>query len=197
MTSDPRGQVTRILDDLQGANRQEVFERLLPLVYDELRLVARARLSHERQGHTLQATALVHEAYIRLLSGDAPPWNDRAHFFRAAAEAMRRILIDHARGRQRGKRGGDWLRVTLTGLAGSPLGTDLDPTQLLALHAALEKLAQLDERQARVVELRFFAGMPLEEVAQALGISEATVKRDWALARAWLLKELGEGKPRA
>jgi RNA polymerase sigma factor (TIGR02999 family) len=191
MTSDPRGQVTRILDDLQGANRQEVFERLLPLVYDELRLVARARLSHERQGHTLQATALVHEAYIRLLSGDAPPWNDRAHFFRAAAEAMRRILIDHARKKGRIKRGGGRVHVTLGDVE---VGAGLPLEDLLALDEAIRRLEGQDPRMAEIVRLRFFAGLSIEETAKALEVSERTVKREWAVARAWLFEAMRESE---
>jgi RNA polymerase sigma factor (TIGR02999 family) len=191
MTSEPRGPVTQILDDLHGADRREVFERLLPLVYDELRMIARARLSHERQGHTLQPTALVHEAYIRLLSGDAPPWNDRIHFFRAAAEAMRRILIDHARKKGRIKRGGGRVQVTLGEVA---TGQGIPLEDLLALDDAIQRLEGQDPRMAEIVRLRFFAGLSVEETAKALEVSERTVKREWAVARAWLFEAMRESE---
>jgi RNA polymerase sigma-70 factor (ECF subfamily) len=187
MTSQQPGQVTQILDDLSGSNRREVFDRLLPLVYDELRIIARGRLHHERQGHSLQATALVHEAYIRMLAGDGPSWNDRGHFFSAAAEAMRRILIDHARKRGRDKRGGGRIQVTLgdvEGVAGLPF------EDLLALDDAIQRLEGQDPRMAEIVRLRFFAGLSVEETAKALEVSERTVKRDWAVARAWLFEAM-------
>jgi RNA polymerase sigma factor (TIGR02999 family) len=191
MTAESRGPITQILDDLQGADRQEVFEHLLPLVYDELRMIARARLRHERQGHTLQPTALVHEAYIRLLSGDAPPWNDRIHFFRAAAEAMRRILIDHARKKGRIKRGGGRFQVTLGDVA---TGQGIPLEDLLALDDAIQRLEGQDPRMAEIVRLRFFAGLSVEETAKALEVSERTVKREWAVARAWLFDAMRESE---
>ncbi len=181
--------VTGILAAARGASRQDVMERLLPVVYDELRGLARAQLRRERPDHTLQPTALVHEAYLRLLAGANLPWNDRQHFFRAAAEAMRRILIEHARKRGRVKRGGRQIRVDLSGidLAGEP---DLD--QLLALDDAFRRLEQQDPEAADVVRLRFFAGLSVEETAHATGLSERTVKREWAFARAWLYEALRE-----
>jgi RNA polymerase sigma factor (TIGR02999 family) len=182
---------TEIVADLSrvdrpaGSSPDDLFEA----VYDPLRELARRYLRRERPGHTLQPTALVHEAYFKLVDQSRVDWKGRTHFFAVGAKAMRRILIDYARSRKRAKRGGDWLRVTLSGLAAPPFG-DLDPTQLLELHSALEKLAQLDERQARVVELRFFAGLKMSEVAKVLGVSKRTADGDWAKARTWLEQEL-------
>ena len=187
MTSQQQGQVTQILDGLEGSNRREVFDRLLPLVYDELRIIARGRLHHERQGHSLQATALVHEAYIRMLGADSPSWNDRGHFFRAAAEAMRRILIEHARKRTRVKRGGKRVRVEISGI---DLADELDLDQVLALDDAFQRLEEQDPKAADVVRLRFYAGLSVEETAKATDLSERTVKREWAFARAWLYEAL-------
>ena len=189
MTAEPQGPVTQVLGNLQGANRREVFDRLLPMVYDELRIIARGRLHHERQGHSLQATALVHEAYIRMLAGDQPSWNDRGHFFRAAAEAMRRILIDHARKRGRVKRGGGRVQVTLGDVE---VGAGLPLEDLLALDEAIQRLEGQDPRMAEIVRLRFFAGLSVEETAKALDVSERTVKREWAVARAWLYEAMRE-----
>ena len=192
MTSDPKTRVTEIICGLSGTGEVDraTAEELFPVVYDELRRIAKGYMSRETPGHTLQPTALVHEAYLKLVDQSRVDWRGRTHFFAVGAKVMRRVLIDHARTRKRAKRGGDWLRVTLTGLAGSPLGGDLDPTQLLALHSALEKLAQLDERQARVVELRYFAGLKMSEVAEVLGVSKRTADGDWAKARIWLEQEL-------
>jgi RNA polymerase sigma factor (TIGR02999 family) len=191
MTSRKQGQITRILGDLEGADRREVLDRLLPVVYDELRSLARARLRHERPVHTLRATGLVHEAYLRLVASDAPPWRDRAHFFRAAAEAMRRILIDYARRRGRIKRGGGRIQVTL-GDIGAGEGMPLE--EILALDEAIQRLEGKDPRMAEIVRLRFFAGLSVEEVANALEISTRTVKRDWAVARAWLYEAMRESE---
>jgi len=179
--------VTEILAGMRGASRQAAMERLLPLVYDELRALARAQLRHERPDHTLQATALVHEAYLRLLGGVQPPWNDRRHFFRAAAEAMRRILIEHARKRGRARRGGKRVRVELSD---ADLAGEQDLDQLLALDDAFRRLEAQDPEAADVVRLRFFAGLSVEETALATGRSERTVKREWAFARAWLYDAL-------
>ena len=179
--------VTQILAGMRGESRQAAMERLLPFVYDELRALARAQLRHERPDHTLQATALVHEAYLRLLGGTQPPWSDRQHFFRAAAEAMRRILIEHARKRSRVKRGGKRVRVELTGV---DLASDQDLDQILALDDAFRRLEEQDPEAADVVRLRFFAGLSVEETARATGLSERTVKREWAFARAWLYDAL-------
>ncbi|HSC29795.1 MAG TPA: sigma-70 family RNA polymerase sigma factor [Vicinamibacterales bacterium] len=179
--------VTRVLAELHGPDRQDALDRLVSLVYTELRAIAQARLRQERPDHTLEAPALVHEAYLRLLGGDYPAWNDRQHFFRAAAEAMRRILIEHARSRVRTKRGGKQVRVPLTGLS---LATAEDPEQLLALDEAIRRLKEQDPSAAGVVELRFFGGLSVEETARTLGVSERTVKREWAAARAWLFDSL-------
>ena len=187
MATPNRGDVTRVLADLRGADREAALERLLPLVYDELRALARARLRGERPDHTLQATALVHEAYLRLLGAEAPPWSDRAHFFHAAAEAMRRILIDHARRRGRIKRGGDRVRVPLEA---ATLATEPDLDRLMALDEAIRRLDEQEPRVADVVRLRFFAGLSVAETAAALELSERSVNRDWALARAWLYRAL-------
>jgi RNA polymerase sigma-70 factor (ECF subfamily) len=183
---------TEIVADLSRVGGPEVSspDDLFEAVYDPLRRLAGRYLRRERPGHTLQPTALVHEAYLKLIDQSRVDWRGRTHFFAVGARVMRRILIDHARTRKRAKRGGDWLRVSLTGLAGSPLGGELDPTQLLALHSALEKLARIDARQARVVELRYFAGLKMSEVAEVLGLSKRTVDADWARARTWLEKEL-------
>jgi RNA polymerase sigma factor (TIGR02999 family) len=188
LTKTPGSEITRILAALRGADRREALERLLPVVYGELRRLAKAQMRHERPDHTLQTTALVHEAYLRMLGAQNPPWNDRVHFFRAAAEAMRRILIEHARRRRRIKRGGDRVRVTLSGLK---LGISEDPDTILALDDALGRLDKRDPRAADVVRLRFFAGLSVEETAKALEVSARTVKREWSFARAWLFDALG------
>jgi RNA polymerase sigma factor (TIGR02999 family) len=183
-----QGDVTRILAELRGANGGQAWDRLVPLVYAELRGIARAHLRRERSGHTLAATALVHEAYLRLLGGNYPAWNDRQHFFHAAAEAMRRVLVDHARKRARVKRGSNPVRISLSDIS---VATDDDPAALLALDEAIRRLEEQDPSAAEVVRLRFFAGLSVEDTAQALGLSERTVKREWAFARAWLYDALG------
>jgi len=165
----------------------EARDRLLPIVYDELRRQAARELRGERAGHTLQPTALVHEVYLRLAQPRRVPWESRAEFFAAAAQAMRRILVDHARKRAAAKRAGNWTRIELAddvAIEGKP---ELD---LLALDDALEGLAELDPRHARIVELRFFGGLSVAETASVLKVSTATVKRDWSFARAWLLRRL-------
>lgn len=164
-------------------------EQLLPAIYAELHRQAARAMRRESPEHTLQATALVHEAYLRLVDQNRVEWRNRAHFFGVAAQLMRRILVDHARGRDAAKRGGGIKAVTLSDVdaAGSPGEKDLD---VLALNEALETLAVLDPRQARLVELRYFTGLNIEETAEALDISPATVKREWAIARAWLRREL-------
>ena len=170
-------------------------ERLLPMVYAELRALARARMRRERKDHTLQATELVHEAYLRLVRGTSAAWEGRGHFFAAAAEAMRRILIEHARARGRAKRGGDEegrppkkLSLTLAGIA--DLAADADPEEILALDDAMQRLETRDARMGQVVRLRFYAGLSIEETAEALGVAPRTVKRDWTFARAWLFEQL-------
>ena len=165
-------------------------DRLLPLVYDELHRQAARAMWREDAAHTLQATALVNEAYLRLVDQRRVEWKSRAHFFGIAAQAMRRVLVDHARGRLAEKRGGAMQRVTL-GDAGAAASGDADADlDVLALHDALERLAALDPDQARLVELRYFGGLGIDETADALGVSAATVKREWAVARAWLRREL-------
>ncbi|TDR38225.1 RNA polymerase ECF family sigma subunit [Tahibacter aquaticus] len=162
------------------------LDALFPVVYEELKRLARAALQRERPGHTLQPTALVHEAYLRLVAQAVPDWPGRAYFFSLAASMMRRILVNHARDRAAQKRGGGLAPLTLS-QAEAVAGQDID---LLALHEALEVLAGLDERQAQVVELKFFAGLEIDDIAAVLGISPATVRRDWSLARLWLGREL-------
>jgi RNA polymerase sigma factor (TIGR02999 family) len=160
---------------------------LLPLVYDELRRIARRYLQGERVGHTLQSTALVNEAYMRMVAQDLPEWQNRAHFFAVAAQLMRQILVDHARSHRASKRGGNFHKVTLTEAEQLPVATDVN---ILALDDALKNLAEMDPQQCRVVELKFFAGLSIEDTAEVLGISASTVKRAWVTARAWLYREL-------
>ena len=189
MSTTGRADFTNILIRASQGDDSAV-NQLLPLVYDELRALAESYLQRERPSITLQATALVHEAYLRLVNQDEAQWQGRAHFFAVAAQAIRRILVDHARAHRSRKRGGDWQRVQLEDdLAASP-ERELD---LLALDGALEKLAQLDQRQARIIELRFFGGLSLREVAEVLGVSPRTVDGDWSMARAWLRQELEDG----
>lgn len=165
-------------------------EELMPLVYPELRRLARRYLQRERPGHTLQPTALVHEAFLKLVDQSRVRWRGRSHFFAVGAQAMRRLLIDHARGHQRAKRGGGERCVTLSGAEAIALGPSLDTEQLLTLNSALSKLARLDPRQARIVELRFFGGLQVAEIADLLEVSKRTVEGDWTHARAWLRREL-------
>jgi RNA polymerase sigma factor (TIGR02999 family) len=182
-------EVTRILSAIEQGD-PHAAEQLLPLVYDALRQLAAQRLAEEKPGQTLQATALVHEAYLRLVDVQpAQRWNSRGHFFAAAAEAMRRILIDNARRRRALKRGHGQERITLPELAA---GSGEDPVDLLALDDALKQLEEQHPPQAQVVKLRFFAGCTLEETAQMLGISRATAERHWAYARAWLFGRLNQ-----
>lgn len=162
---------------------------LLELVYQELRRLAADYLQQERSDHTLQPTALVHEAYMRLAELDRIEWRDRTHFYAAAAGAIRRVLVDHARSHRAAKRGGGWHRITLTGLGNSGPARELD---VLSLDEALERLAALDARKARVIELRYFAGMTIAETARTLGVGTTTVEDDWAFAKSWLRRELGE-----
>lgn len=164
-------------------------DRLLVAIYDELHRQAARAMRREGDAHTLQPTAVVHEAYLRLVDQRRVEWRNRAHFFGVAAQMMRRVLVDHARARLADKRGGALQRVTL-GDAGAAPAQD-DDLDVLALHDALERLAILDPDQARLVELRYFGGLGIEDTAEALGVSPATVKREWAVARAWLRRELG------
>ncbi len=180
-------QVSRVLSALEQGD-PHAAEQLLPLVYDGLRRLAAEKLSREAPGQTLQPTALVHEAYLRLVDGDRDRhWDGRGHFFAAAAEAMRRILIDNARRKQAGKHGGGWQRHELLE---AELAIDSTGDELLTVDAALSRLAAREPVIARLVELRFFAGLTLEEAAEALGLAERTAYRHWAFARAWLRREL-------
>jgi RNA polymerase sigma factor (TIGR02999 family) len=184
--------VTRLLDAAAAGDRSAAAV-LLPLVYDELRRLAAARMGEERPGQTLQATALVHEAYLRLVGGGQPDrWDGRGHFFAAAAEAMRRILVETARRKGRARHGGGQRRIDLddNALAAAPPGDDL-----LAIDEALTRLAELDPKRADLVKLRFFAGLTMPEAAAALGISLATAERHWAFARTWLYAELSDSQP--
>ena len=179
-------EVTQILERAEQGD-PKAAEELLPLVYEELRKLAAAKMAHEAPGQTLQATALVHEAWLRLAGGSERPWNNRGHFFGAAAEAMRRILVERARKKARVRHGGglekmDWEHVTIA-------TEDCDDT-VLAIHEALEKLTTESPQKAEIVKLRYFTGLEHQEIAQALGISEPTVRRHWAYARAWLYAEL-------
>jgi RNA polymerase sigma factor (TIGR02999 family) len=179
--------VTRLLEAAHRGDPKAAAD-LLPLVYDELRKLAAARMAAERPGQTLQATALVHEAYFRLVGpADSPKWNGRGHFVAAAAEAMRRILVEAARGKGREKRGGDWHRIDFEELN---VGTSVSPDQLVELDDALARLATLDPLAGELVKLRYFAGLALDEAAAALNTSTATAYRHWAYARAWLRDEL-------
>jgi RNA polymerase sigma-70 factor, ECF subfamily len=164
----------------------------MPLVYDELRRLAQHYLRRERADHTLQSTALVHEAYVRLVGQASPPWQSRAHFFGIAARLMRQILVEHARAHQAAKRGGNAFKLTLEDASALAQPADVD---LVALDDALRKLSALDARQSRIVELRFFAGLTIEDAAEVLKISPATVAREWTIARAWLYREVARRAP--
>jgi RNA polymerase sigma factor (TIGR02999 family) len=182
-------EITLMLHDWSAGNR-EALEKLLPLVYDELHRQAARYLRRERPDHTLQTTALIHEAYLKLVDQRQVHWQNRAHFFAIAAQLMRRILVDHARTHRRAKRGGGDIRVTLTEAVA---GTQERDINLIALDEALSKLAAFDARQGRIVELRFFGGLDVEATAAVLGLSPATIKSDWSLAKAWLQRELTRG----
>ncbi len=185
----PTGDLTRLLHGLEQGDRSG-FDALLARVYDELRVLARSQLQNERADHTLATTDLVHEAYLRLVDHRQMSWKNRAHFFGAAAQAMRRVLIDYARAKAAQKRKGQ--HVTLSGLGADERPHQVSFEHLIAIDQALEKLKKMDERMVRVVEARYFAGLTIEETAEALGVSHATVSEDWRLARAWLKKELSE-----
>jgi RNA polymerase sigma factor (TIGR02999 family) len=183
--------VTRILSAI-GRGDPRAAEEFLPLVYDELRRLAAQRLAGEKPGQTLQATALVHEAYLRLVGAGDPGWGGRGHFFAAAAEAMRRILVENARHKAGPKARGDSRRVSLSGVEPAIEGPRVD---LLALEEALQRLEAKDKRKADLVKLRFFAGLTNEQAAQALGISASTADNDWAYARSWLRLAMSAGEP--
>ncbi len=180
-------QITQVLQAVERGDPRAA-EELLPLVYEELRKLAAAKMTNEAAGHTLQPTALVHEAWLRLAGNDAQvPFANRAHFFAAAAEAMRRILIERARRKGAGKRGGKWERIDLNNVE---IATEADDDTLLLVNEALEKLAMEDAKAAEIVKLRFFAGLTLDEAGQILGVTDRTAKRYWAYARAWLFEEM-------
>lgn len=186
----PRAEATRLLIDWSRGDGVAA-ERLMPLVYDELRILARGYLQRERSGHTLQATGLVHEAYLRLVDQSTTSWQNRAHFFWLAAQAMRRILVEHARRHRAEKRGGGLEKVELDEELAPEAGRSVD---LLALDDALNELAELRPQQSQIVELRFFGGMTIEEVGEVLDVSPRTVKREWRMARAWLRRKIFAGE---
>ena len=179
-------EVTQILEAISRGESKAANE-LLSLVYDELRRLAAAKMASEAPGHTLQPTALVHEAWLRLTNDQHRKWNDRTHFFAAAAEAMRRILVDNARRKHTRRHGGAQQRVEMSDIASAVMETD---DKVLAVNEALEKFAVLDPQKAELVKLRYFVGMTIEQAAEALGLSERTAKRYWAFARAWLHEEI-------
>jgi RNA polymerase sigma factor (TIGR02999 family) len=178
--------VTRILNAIEQGDARAT-EKLLPLVYDELRLLAAQKMSQELPGQTLQATALVHEAYLRLVGVEAQSWDSRGHFFAAAAEAMRRILVDNARSKRSKRHGGDHHKVSLSEVF---LAIEGPKDDILALNEALDKLANEDQKIAELIKLRYFAGLTLDQVAKIMGLGRRTVDRYWALGRAWLYQEI-------
>ena len=188
MESSPSNQITELLVRWSQGEKA-AREELVPLVYDELRRLARHCLAGQRRDHTLQSTALVHEAYVRLVGHSSVRWDDRVHFFAVASQLMRRILVDEARKKGAAKRGGDRLTVTLDEQLAPAKQREVD---VVALDDLLNELTRMNSQQARIVELRFFTGLSIEETARALGVSPATIKRDWAVARAWLYREMAK-----
>jgi RNA polymerase sigma factor (TIGR02999 family) len=190
MGCEPSGEITQLLISWRGGDRK-ALDLLLPRVYKELRRLAHRQLRNERPDHTLQSAALVHEAYVRLVGANPPQWESRTHFFAIAAQLMRQILVDYARRHGSVKRGGAVCKLSLEDAMAAPLEARVD---VAALDDALQALARIDERQSRVVELRFFAGMSLNEISEILEIAPATVQRDWTAARAWLHREISRGR---
>ena len=202
--SAPKAEATRLLLDVAEPAagdpkpaaptppNRAAADKLLEVVYDDCRRLAASYLKKENAGHTLQPTALAHEVYMRLIEQERVSWKGRTHFLAIAAQAMRRLLIDHARGRDRLKRGGGWQRVQMDGPAEPGTQQKSTEVDIEKLDRVLKELAELDERQAKVVEMRFLAGMTVEEVAEALGVSKRTVEGDWTMARAWLRKQLSD-----
>lgn len=184
--SSSSGAISRLLESVRKGDADAAYT-LMPLLYNELHRLAMHYMRSERAGHTLQATALVNEAYLKLVDQKEANWENRAHFIAVAAQVMRNVLIDHARSRQRIKRGGMQQKVPLEDVV---LISEEQTDDLIALDSALERLAKIDSRQSRIVELRYFGGLTVEQTAEVLGISPKTVKRDWAVARAWLHREL-------
>jgi len=191
LSSEAPSQVTDLLTRWRGGDRQ-ALDSLMPLVYEELRVLARHYLRGERPDHTLQSTALVHEAFVRLVGQDPPDWKSRAHFFGVAARLMRQILVDHARNHKAAKRGGNSLTITISEELVGGKSEDID---LLALDSALNSLAEVNPQQGRIVELRYFSGLTIEDTSEVLGVSPATVKRSWTVARAWLYREMNRSAP--
>lgn len=189
-----RPDITRLLREWRSGNA-EALQRLIPLVYNELHTLASRYLSRERQDHTLQTTALVHEAYLKLAAQRDVDWQSRAHFFGIAAQLMRRILVDHARRDRRVKRGGDAPHLPLEDADPSSPAASIDSVDIYALDQALKDLETLDPQQGRIVELRFFGGLTIEEAAEVTGLSSATIKRDWVVAKAWLYRKLAGEAP--
>lgn len=183
------GSVTSLLAELRGG-RRDAADEVLPLIYAELHRIADRHMRRERANHTLQATQLVHDAFLKLVDQTRVEWQDRAHFLAVASQAMRRMLVDHARARVAARRGGGAPMVPITESVTLAAGHGLPLEDLLALDSALDELASLDPRQARIVELRYFGGLEIDEAAETLSISPATLKRDWAMARAWLHRRL-------
>jgi RNA polymerase sigma-70 factor (ECF subfamily) len=183
----PRPDVTQLLIAWSDG-RREALDELMAVVYEDLRRLAASYMRRESAGHALQPTALVSETYLRLIDQRRVRWRNRAHFFGVAAGMMRRILVDHARRRLAERRGRDWARVTLTGV--DLAAHEPNPIDVLALHESLERLASFDPQQAQIVELRYFAGLTIDEVAEVVGVSEATVAREWTIAKAWLRANL-------
>ncbi|MGI8788259.1 MAG: sigma-70 family RNA polymerase sigma factor [Pyrinomonadaceae bacterium] len=190
MSDELQHEVTQILHDWSDGDG-DAPARLMPFVYDQLRRQARNYLAKERGEHTLQPTALVHEAYLRLVDQTRVSWQNRAHFYGIAANMMRRILVDHARAHATGKRGGAVIRLSIDDVQ---IPLEQRATDLIALDEALEKLAEFDERRSKIIELRFFGGLSNNEIAEALNVSRRTVLRDWKTARLWLYRELAENK---
>jgi RNA polymerase sigma factor (TIGR02999 family) len=187
---EPAG-VTQLLLDWNRGN-PAALDRLLPMIQSELHDIARGHLRHERADHSLEPSALVNELYLRLVDQERVSWRDRAHFFGVSAQIMRRILVDHARRKQSAKRGGELTRITLSDALGMP---ESDKVDLVFLDDVLTRLGEIFPQQCRVVELRFFAGLTVEETAEALGISTATVSREWTMAKAWLRRAMTEDRP--
>ena len=191
----PSRHVTLLLEQAVGGERDAVLGELLPLVYDELKMLARGRLKHEREGHTLNATALVHEAYMRMAHQEGVSWQSRAHFHAVASEAMRRILVDYARRRAADKRGNAPERLSLSVLNGEPAGaTGGGLAEVVAIDDLLNRMREHDPRAAEVVQYRVFGGLRHREIAEVLGVSEVTVRRSWSFAKLWLRRELKSGR---
>lgn len=191
MGHESSGEITQLLQGWRGGDRK-ALDALLPIVYKELRRLAHFQMRQERPDHTLQSSALVHEAYLRLLGENTPQWESRSHFFAIAAQLMRQILVDYARRRGAGKRGGGAVTLSLEDAEVLAPGKEKD-LDVVALDDALKALAQIDARKAQVVELRFFGGLNFDQTAEVLGVSAVTVARDWSTARAWLHREMSHG----